>query len=66
MSIIQPGWSADTAIGNGIVEWMTKNKPELSSTPVETLSEACIEVVNSLTLEDNGQFFNYDGSKLPW
>ena len=46
--------------------WVEKYYPELENVPIEKSAEGCMKVLNGLTPEDNGEFFNFDGSKIVW
>ncbi|KAI9147860.1 oxidoreductase [Paramyrothecium foliicola] len=65
-AIIHPGWSGATQIGSGISDWIAKYAPETPNLPIAKSAEDCMNVLGAWTPEDNGQFFNHDGTKLPW
>ncbi len=52
--VMSPGW-VKTDMGG----------PNARLTPEESIS-GMIEVINGLTAEDSGKFFNHAGEKLPW
>jgi NAD(P)-dependent dehydrogenase (short-subunit alcohol dehydrogenase family) len=43
-----------------------KNVPPEKLFPTDKTAEKLLSVIHYLTLEDTGQFFSYDGSRLPW
>jgi hypothetical protein len=45
---------------------MEKYAPQIPGLTVEASAAECIKVLNGVTADDNGLFFSYDGSKLPW
>jgi hypothetical protein len=60
------GWVGITEIGDSISEWVNKYHPSLENLSVEKSSADCMKVLNGLTIEDSGAFFNHDGTKLPF
>ena len=60
------GWVGSTEIGDGISEYIEKYNPTLPNLTVEKSTSDVIKVLNGATAEDNGAFFNHDGSKLPF
>lgn len=64
-ALIHPGLVGETAIGMGVRDWALDNTGK-SSLSVETSAANCMKVLKELTPKDNGVFFNYDGSRLPW
>ena len=60
------GWVGATELGSGISEWMAKYAPDTESLPVERSAADCIKVLDGLTIEDSGAFFNHDGAKIPF
>lgn len=55
-----------TEIGDGITEWVTKYAPGLENLSVDVSAASCMKVLNKLTIEDTGAFFNYDGTSIPF
>jgi NAD(P)-dependent dehydrogenase (short-subunit alcohol dehydrogenase family) len=43
-----------------------KNVPPEKLFPVDRTTTQLLTVLQSLTLQDSGQFFSWDGSRLPW
>ncbi|KAF7563370.1 hypothetical protein G7046_g708 [Stylonectria norvegica] len=66
MNIIHPGWAKDTEIGDGIKDWMDKYAPDMPALTIEQSAADCVKVLNGITSEDSGEFFNHDGTKLPF
>lgn len=60
------GWVGVTEIGDGIREWVNKYHPSLENLTVEKSAGDCMKVLNTLTIDDAGEFFNHDGTKLPF
>lgn len=60
------GWVGITEIGDTISEWVAKYAPNLENLTVERSAADCMKILNGLTIEDAGEFFNYDGTKLPF
>lgn len=57
------GWINATEIGDGITEWMNKYNPTAENLTVEQSAEKSMKVLNGLTIEDAGEFYNHDGGK---
>ncbi|CAM1504990.1 Fc.00g106270.m01.CDS01 [Cosmosporella sp. VM-42] len=66
IAVLHPGWVSVTEIGDGISEWMAKYAPNMKSITLEQSAADSMKVLNGLTIEDAGEFFNYDGTKLPF
>ncbi|KAI5462016.1 putative short-chain dehydrogenases/reductase [Mariannaea sp. PMI_226] len=66
LAMIHPGWVGVTEIGDSIAEWVNKYKPDLPNLTIETSAADCMKVLNDLTIDNAGDFFNHDGSKLPF
>ncbi|KAF8958901.1 hypothetical protein BDZ97DRAFT_1667971 [Flammula alnicola] len=62
---IHPGWS-QTALGEGINEWMAKYAPQVPHFPPEAAAGNVIKISQALTLEKTGAFWHFDGTNLPW
>ena len=45
---------------------MAKYAPDTESLPVERSAADCIKVLDGLTIEDSGAFFNHDGARIPF
>lgn len=45
---------------------MEKNAPDTENVAPEKSAAGCMNILNGLTLEDAGAFFNYDGTKIPF
>ncbi|KAG9233059.1 putative short-chain dehydrogenases/reductase [Amylocarpus encephaloides] len=65
-ALLHPGWVGATEIGDGIAPWVRKYAPDLENLSEEQSAADCMKVLNGLTSEDNGEYFNHDGTKLPW
>jgi hypothetical protein len=63
---VASGWIGATELGSVITSWIEKNSPEIPNLTVETSAADCLKVFDGITAEDNGLFFNHDGTKLPW
>ncbi|KAF7556989.1 hypothetical protein G7Z17_g1069 [Cylindrodendrum hubeiense] len=66
LAILHPGWVSSTDIGDGISEWVAKYAPSLENLTVERSAADCMKVLNGLTVENAGEFFNHDGTDLPF
>ncbi|KAH8807820.1 putative short-chain dehydrogenase [Xylogone sp. PMI_703] len=66
IGLVHPGWVPVTDMGSSIVPWVEKNPSSMEGITVEQSATGVINVLNGLTLESSGEFFNYDGSPLPW
>ncbi|KAJ4854926.1 short chain dehydrogenase domain-containing protein [Trichoderma breve] len=64
--LLHPGYSAFTEVGNGIEEWMKTYAPNVPRQTIEECAESSMKVLAGITPKDNGLFYNYDGTKLPW
>ena len=62
---IVEGWVSVTEIGDGISEWMAKYNPTMENLTVEASAANSMKVLNGLTIEGSGEFFNHDGTKYP-
>lgn len=60
------GWVGATELGNGIAEWIEKYSPDTENVTVEKSAAGCMKVLHGLTVEDAGNFFNYDGTTIPF
>jgi hypothetical protein len=60
------GWSGSTEIGSTISKWVAKYHPTLKNLPVEQSAADCMKILNSLTIDDAGAFYNHDGTMLPF
>jgi len=60
-----PGW-VKTEIGDALLEWMGKNAPQVSQLEVEESAVGVVKVAEAVTLEKTAEFWNYDGTTLPW
>ncbi|EED16104.1 short-chain dehydrogenases/reductase, putative [Talaromyces stipitatus ATCC 10500] len=65
-ALIHPGWVGETDIGDELSDWVAKYNPSLENVPSAKSAADCMKVLNNITPEDSGVFFNHDGSKLPW
>ncbi|TVY14568.1 putative oxidoreductase [Lachnellula arida] len=63
-ALLHPSWVGSTDIGNGISDWMNTYAPDYENLSLETSSANCMKVLDTLTPEANGEFFNHDGTKL--
>ncbi|KAK0761329.1 hypothetical protein N5P37_006278 [Trichoderma harzianum] len=64
--LLHPGYSASTEVGSGIEEWMKTYAPNVPRQTIEECAESSMKVLAGITPKDNGMFYNYDGTKLPW
>lgn len=60
------GWVGATELGNGIADCMEKYAPDTENVTVEKSAAGCMKVLHGLTAEDAGNFFNYDGTTIPF
>lgn len=60
------GWIGETDIGDDLSEWVAKYNPTLENLPTKKAAADCVKVLNGMTKEDWGAYFNHDGSKLPF
>ncbi|KAJ6786270.1 hypothetical protein PWT90_00810 [Aphanocladium album] len=65
-ALIHPGYVGSTDLGGEILEWIETYAPNTENLSVEKSASYVIKVLQGLKSEDNGAFFNYDGTKLPW
>ncbi|EOO03022.1 hypothetical protein UCRPA7_1462 [Phaeoacremonium minimum UCRPA7] len=65
IALLHPGWVSVTEIGDGISEWMAKYNPTMENLTVEASAANSMKVLNGLTIEGSGEFFNHDGTKYP-
>lgn len=65
VAAIHPGW-VKTEIGDALLQWMDKNAPQVSQLGVEESAAGVVKVSEALVLEKTGEFWNYDGTTLPW
>ncbi|TVY55525.1 putative oxidoreductase [Lachnellula cervina] len=65
-SSTQVSWVGSTAIGDGISDWINTYAPDYKNLSLETSSANCMKVLDTLTPEANGEFFNHNGTKLPF
>ncbi|KAH8660395.1 putative short-chain dehydrogenases/reductase [Xylariales sp. PMI_506] len=66
LALLHPGWVGSTEIGDGITEYMTKYAPHVPNLTTEQSAADCVKTINSITVENAGEFFNHDGSKIPF
>jgi hypothetical protein len=45
---------------------VAKYAPDLENVPVERSATGSMKVLNDLTIEDTGAFFNFDGTRVPF
>ncbi|KAL6694005.1 putative short-chain dehydrogenases/reductase [Trichoderma pleuroticola] len=64
--LLHPGYSALTGVGSGIEDWMKTYAPNVPRQTIEECAESSMKILAGITPEDNGLFYNYDGTKLPW
>ncbi|KAK6824826.1 hypothetical protein PG990_003811 [Apiospora arundinis] len=64
--LVHPGYIGGTDMGAGIETWVQENLPDLPNLTVETSVQCCLKVMHGATPEDNGLFFNEDGTTRPW
>ncbi|KKP01094.1 short-chain dehydrogenase [Trichoderma harzianum] len=60
--LLHPG----TEVGSGIEEWMKTYAPNVPRQTIEECAESSMKVLAGITPKDNGLFYNYDGTKVPW
>ena len=53
-------------MGAGIQAWVEENMPDLPNLTVQTSVQCCLKVMHGATGDDNGLFFNEDGTTRPW
>ena len=54
VAVLHPGWvRTDMGGPNGLID-------------TETSVSGMVQVIENLTLETSGAFFNYDGNVIPW
>ncbi|KAH8802554.1 hypothetical protein F5884DRAFT_887211 [Xylogone sp. PMI_703] len=66
MALIHPGYVGETEVGSAILDWIKKNAPDLPILTIKQSAVDCVKVLNELTHEDHGAFYNHDGTKLPF
>ncbi|PSR74600.1 hypothetical protein BD289DRAFT_379877 [Coniella lustricola] len=64
--LMHPGYVGETDMGSSAREWIAKYAPDIRSIPLEQSAAGCLAVLDRVTLEDNGDFFQWDGDKVPW
>ena len=45
---------------------MNAYAPDYENLSLETSAAGCMKVLDTLTPKDNGEFFNHDGTKIPF
>lgn len=53
-------------MGASITEYIHKYAPDTPNVSEEASAEGCMKVLNEVTMADNGEFFQFDGEKLPF
>lgn len=53
-------------IGDPLLNWMTRNAPHVKQIDPLRSGAAIIEVAEALTLGKTGEFWNWDGTHVPW
>jgi hypothetical protein len=66
MTIIDPGWSNSTELGDKITDYMTKYAPDRKPRQTDELAINCMKLLNGLTIEDSGAYYADNGDKLPF
>ena len=61
-----PGWVGATDMGSTLVDFVARHGVDLENVPIEKSAAGCMKVLNGLTIEDSGWFFNFDGTKIPF
>ncbi|KAK7948586.1 uncharacterized protein PG986_009472 [Apiospora aurea] len=64
--LVHPGYIGGTDMGADIGDWVAEKMPDLPNLTTETACGDCLKVMHDSTADDNGLFFNHDGSKQPW
>ncbi|KAK8129894.1 hypothetical protein PG999_002274 [Apiospora kogelbergensis] len=64
--LVHPGYIGSTEMGAGIQAWVEENMPDLPNLTVQTSVQCCLKVMHGATGDDNGLFFNEDGTTRPW
>ncbi|KAK2022429.1 putative short-chain dehydrogenase [Colletotrichum zoysiae] len=65
-ALLHPGLVGATDMGSSVMGWMTKNAPTWPSISIEQSAADCMSLLDGLIMEQNGGYFNHDGTKLPW
>jgi NAD(P)-dependent dehydrogenase (short-subunit alcohol dehydrogenase family) len=65
MFLVHPGW-VETDIGNEIEGWMSKYAPQAKKLSTEASAKGVVKVAGGVTLEDAGNFYNVDGTNIPF
>ena len=53
-------------MGSTLVDFVARHGVDLENVPIEKSAAGCMKVLNGLTIEDSGWFFNFDGTKIPF
>lgn len=53
-------------MGNTITPWMAKHVPGYDGITIEESSAGVIKVLNNITVENSGTYYDVDGTIMPW
>ncbi|KAL7904964.1 putative short-chain dehydrogenases/reductase [Trichoderma velutinum] len=65
-ALIHPGWVKTTDMGNTITPWMAKYVPGYDGITIDESSAGVIKVLDNMTIENSGTYYNVDGTIMPW
>ena len=60
------GWVPDTELGDGISSWVEEDAPDTPRVSIADSASEMVKLIISLSTDDSGSFFNYNGDKIPW
>ncbi|KAH8809189.1 putative short-chain dehydrogenase [Xylogone sp. PMI_703] len=66
IALVHPGWVGATDMGSTLVDFVARYEIPLENVPAETSAAGCMKVLNDLTIDDSGLFFNFDGTRIPF
>lgn len=65
-SATRVGWVGATEMGSTLVEIVADQNVPMENVPPEKSAAGVMGLLNGLTMEDTGCFFNFDGTRIPW
>ncbi|KAE9370943.1 NAD(P)-binding protein [Stipitochalara longipes BDJ] len=66
IAMVHPGWVGTTEMGSTLVDFVARHGIPLENVPAERSAAGCMKLLNDLTIEDSGSFFNFDGTTIPF
>ncbi|KAF8886617.1 hypothetical protein CPB84DRAFT_1749925 [Gymnopilus junonius] len=65
VAAVHPGW-VKTDIGDALLVWMSDNAPNVKQIEPAASGQGIVKVAEGLTLDKTGEFWNFDGTMIPW